>query len=354
MRERKRVLVTGAGGFIGGRVVEVLHASGPYDVRAGVRRWSSAARVGRLPVDIVLCDITDPEQVAAALHGVDMVVHCAVGDRATTVGGTEKVLHAALRAGVERVVHLSTIDVYGDRTGELHEEIPLTYSGKAYGDAKIDAEKVCADYAARGLPVVILRPTIVYGPFSELWTVEFAQRFRLGTWLLPKEDCQGTCNLVYVDDVVAAILRSFESDQAPGHVFNINGGEAITWDEYFRALNDAMGLPPLAVTRPSRARLSTAAVAPIRVAGKFVLTRFAAPVTAAYKRFPVVKRAMKFAEGVVRKTPSTAEFHMYGKVVRFPTHRAERILGYQPAFPVRDGIELSAAWLRHHGHSPQQ
>jgi nucleoside-diphosphate-sugar epimerase len=351
MHEPKRILVTGAGGFIGGRVVEVLHASGAFTVRAGVRRWSSAARIGRLPVDIVLCDITDPTQVADALRDVDFIVHCAVGDRTTTVTGTEVLLEGALQAGIDRVVHISTIDVYGGRTGSIDEATPLTYSGKAYGDSKIDAEKVCQEYYARGLPVVILRPTIVYGPFSDLWTVEFAQRFRMGTWLLPEQDCQGSCNLVYVDDLVAAILRALSTPAGAGEAFNINGTDRVTWNQYFRALNDAMGLPPLASTPRARARLSAAAMTPVRLGGKFVLNRFAGPVTAAYKRFPLVKRLMKFAEGLIRKTPSTGEFHMYARSASFPIGKAERVLGYRPAFTMDHGVALSAAWLRHHGYA---
>jgi nucleoside-diphosphate-sugar epimerase len=352
MHERNRVLVTGAGGFIGGRVVEALHASGDFTVRAGIRRWSSAARIGRLPVDIVLCDIIDPVQVADAMRDIDVVVHCAVGDRTATVTGMEVLLGCALDAGVARFVHISTIDVYGDRTGSIDESQPVMYSGKEYGDSKIDAENACRKYHQRGLPVVILRPTIVYGPFSEHWTIEFAQRFRMGTWLLPEEDCQGICNLVYVDDLVAAIGRSITSSAAIGETFNINGPDRITWNEYFRALNHAMGLPPLASTRRARARISAAAIAPVRIAGKIILKHFGGPVMAAYKRSPAVKRAMKFTEGLVRKVPSSSEFHMYGKAVAFPCRKAEELLGYRPAVSVEAGVALSAAWLAHHGYAP--
>ena len=95
---RDTILVTGAGGFIGCRVVEFLHLSGWASPRAGVRRWSSAARLGRLPVDIIQCNVTDPAQVATAVEGVDAIVHCAVGDRSVTVDGTRNLLEAAQRS----------------------------------------------------------------------------------------------------------------------------------------------------------------------------------------------------------------------------------------------------------------
>src|ERR1043166_1234625 len=116
------ILVPGAGGFIGGRVVEMLQGLLGIPVRASVRRWTSAARIGRLPVEIVLCDIADADQVRRAMDGVRGVVHCAYGDPAVFVEGTRTVLQAALEAGVDRVVHLSTMEVYGDVEGVVFVE----------------------------------------------------------------------------------------------------------------------------------------------------------------------------------------------------------------------------------------
>lgn len=125
MPDPVRVLVTGAGGFIGGRVVEALFQTPGLEPVPSLRRWSTAARIGRLPLDPVQCDLLAPDQVRAAVDGVEAVVHCAVGDRAATVQGTRNLLEAALEAGVRRVVHLSTIDVYGRAEGTVTEASPL-------------------------------------------------------------------------------------------------------------------------------------------------------------------------------------------------------------------------------------
>jgi nucleoside-diphosphate-sugar epimerase len=352
MSERRRVLVTGAGGFIGGRVVEVLHTLGVGDVRAGLRRWGSGARIGRFPVELAKCDIRDRSEANAALEGVTHVVHCAVGtvgDRETTVEGTRVLLEAALQRGVQRVVHISTIDVYGIPEGSVDESHAVVRTGRPYGDMKIEAEEVCRELADRGLPVTLLRPTLVHGPFSATWTVAFAQRVQSRPWLVAEADASGTCNLVYVDDLVGAVIAALDAPVAPGEAFNINGPERPSWHEYFSALNDAMGLPALEPQPQARARLGSLAVQPVRRSAKLILKHFQTQITALYQRSELARLAMKRAEHMIRTTPAPAEFAVYRRQVSYGTDKAERVLGYRPRFPLARALPLTAAWLKHSG-----
>ncbi len=348
MTEPRKVLVTGAGGFIGGRAVEILHATGEWHVVGGVRRWSSAARIGRFPVQIALCDVTSPSSVRDAMAGVTHVVHCAVGGRDVTVNGTANVLQAAREAGVQRVVHVSTIDVYGGEAGEMLESQPLRRTGALYGDSKIEAEEVCQT-AAAGLPLSIIRPTIVYGPFSNLWTVEFAQRLQRRPWTLPRERAGGICNAVYVDDVIQGILLGLTHPAAVGQAFNISGAETPTWFDYFTALNHHMGLPPITAESSTMALVHAWLTKPIRDGAKFALRRFKPQITALYQRSALAKRAMKSTEAMLRAAPTPGEFRLYGRTATYPIGKAQQLLGYRPRFPLDDGLRLSAAWLRHHG-----
>jgi nucleoside-diphosphate-sugar epimerase len=350
MTDPKKTLVTGAGGFIGGRTVEVLHATGRGPVVAGVRRWSSAARVGRFPVEIALCDVTSLASVRAAMEGVSHVVHCAVGGREVTVDGTRNVLEAARAAGVQRLVHLSTIDIYGCEGGEVLESQSLRRTGALYGDTKIEAEEACLTAAAAGLPLCILRPTIVYGPFSNLWTVEFAERLQHRPWPLPPERAAGICNAVYVDDVVQAVLLGLEHPAAVGEAFNVNGAEWPTWFEYFSALNAQMGLPPIAAESAAVSFVHAWAMKPARDAAKFALRRFQPQIRALYERSSLAKWSMKRAEAMFRAAPTPGEFRLYGRTATYPTAKAQRLLGYRPRFSLTEGLRLSAEWLRHHGY----
>jgi nucleoside-diphosphate-sugar epimerase len=344
-----RVLVTGAGGFVGGRIAEVLCSQG-VDVRAGLRRWGSAARIGRFPVDLVLCDVMDPASIDAALEGVDRVVHCAVGDRAVTVEGTRNMLQAAARANLRRFVHISTIDVYGDATGEVDETTPFGRTGRAYGDAKIEAEEACQEAIAQGLPVTILRPTLIHGPFSESWTIEWASRLQDRPWLLSEADCQGICNLLYVDDLVRAVRLALVREEAVGQAFNVNGPDRPTWQEYFEALNRALDLPLLVSQSKATSRLSAGVMQPVRSFAKFLLAHFEGPIMGLYQRSVLAKRLMLVAERAIKKTPTTSEFGLLTKRATFPTAKADALLGWVPRIDMTQGIDYSAAWLAHHGH----
>lgn len=341
-----RILVTGGGGFIGTRIVEALHDRG-VEVRAGIRSWKSAARVGRLPVEIVPCDVMDPGQLASAMSDVSHVVHCARGNERVNVEGTRNVLSTALSHGVERVVHLSTVSVYGPAQGSVDEETPISITGAEYGDSKIEAERLCASYQAQGLSTVILRPTIVYGPFSANWTIEFAQRLR-GRWQLPREHCEGICNLVYVDDLVQAVLLSLQHPQADGQTFVVNGPDRPTWWEYFDALSTALMGRRLEGPARRSAELAAAFMTPVKRGAKFALAHFENEIMALYQRSDVAKRAMRGLETRVRSAPSRAEFDLYGRRVDYSGAKAERLLGYRPRYDLRQGVRVSAEWLRHH------
>lgn len=350
MPEKSTTLVTGAGGFIGGRVVEAMLELGHKEVVAGLRRWSTAARIGRYPIDPVQCDLMQPAQISEVLEGVDSVVHCAVGNATVTVEGTRNLLQAALERGVRRVVHVSTIDVYGRADGTVSESHPYVETGREYGDSKIQAEEVCQEFVNKGLDVVILRPTIVYGPFSDLWTVEPAERLASGNWLLPREACLGTCNLVYVDDLVRAILLALDAPPTvSGRAYNVNGPDNVTWQEYIEALNSELELPSIEPPAAASSRTRTKLVAPVRALVKSTFSQFEAPIMSVYQKSRAARRLMKWVQSTLRKVPSQAEYDLYGRQVAFPTERARDELGYRPLVPMAEGVSTSVQWLRHEG-----
>ena len=352
MQSNMKILVTGAGGYIGGWICERFFLNGFKNIRAGIRSWSSAARIGRFPIEIVLCDVTDPVQIESAINGMDAVIHCAIGSKEVNVNGTKNLLEAALKHRIKKFIHFSTVDIYGDMEGEITESAPLSYSGRVYGDTKIDAEKICWEYGKKGIPIVVLRPSIVYGPYTKLWISKFAERIYSGKWGIFSENGEGICNLVYIEDVIRAVLLSLESDKAVGEAFNINGAELITWNEYFRQLNKALGLPALREIHPTKSKLRTSLITPIKSGARRLLTNHKATITKLYQRSEFIRTMMKRAEQTMATIPSKEELNLFAKKPIYVISKAKKVLGYEPKFNADTGIKLSTMWLHHENLFP--
>jgi nucleoside-diphosphate-sugar epimerase len=345
-----KILVTGAGGFIGGWLAECLFLDDPGCVRAGIHRWSSGVRPARFPMELVLCDILDPDQVSGAVRGVSRIIHCAKGaTRESILLGTRILLEAALKEGVRHFFYLSTTEIYRGIEGTIDENVIPRKSGQLYGDAKIDAEQACREYAAKGLPVTILRPPIVYGPFSKTWTVGIAQKLVSGNWGIFKGQAEGICNLIYISDLVAGILALMNSGCAAGDVFILNGPEAVTWNEYFERFNTALDLPPLKVIEPGRARLQAHLLEPVRNGARAARDRYGRQIKEAASLFPPAKERLKALENTLKTAPRLADFDLFNRRALFCANKAEEVSGFKPRIDLDAGLGLSAAWLRQVG-----
>jgi predicted dehydrogenase/nucleoside-diphosphate-sugar epimerase len=381
---RRRVLITGASGFIGCRTAEVLHLGHDWDVRALVHRPSGAARLARLPVEMVQGDLKSPQDMARAVQGCDAVVHCAIGTAygqrreifAVTVDGTRNLARAALVAGVQRFVHLSSIAVHGtEAEGVLDESTPVRPTcGDDYSESKAAAEKEVLKAAAAGLPAVVLRPGNVYGPFSKTFSVRPVQYLRRGALVLAGS-AETPSNTVYVDNLVQAIVRGLEApaEAARGEVFTISEGDEWTWGEFYGYFARALGAtvrtapaepPPRRAfwSRPLRwlgswwgGARTILTSAELRALGKRVLrTRPWGTLPRWFlERFPGVDRRVRRLVGTeavtVYRRPEAATADVMkvrprGGLVR--VDKARRVLGYQPVVPRERAMELTLEWLR--------
>ena len=384
----KRILVTGGTGFIGGRLVERLVLEGDSDVRVLVRNFAHASRIARFPIEMVHGDVTKPGDVERAVSDCEVVIHCVYGNsgskemqRLVNVAGTENVLAAALHAGVKRVVHLSTVAVYGTTPdGDLDETAPRRYSGGVYADSKLDAENIALDYARRrGLPVAVLQPTVVYGSFAPVWTVNVLRQLKTGCMILVNGG-NGLCNPVYVDDVVSAILLAAVKEEAVGEAFLISDGQPIIWrdffDRYARMLGSAdivsmsaaelmdahyaqkrrraKGIleETLSILREEplirRRLLRTSEVAALRKVGQSLLPKQVR--RSLNKRIGGNSQAGQPRTGLGEEKPihvmppSVVQF--YAAKTRVRIDKAKRILGYQPSFDFESGMRLTEQWAK--------
>jgi len=237
--------VTGATGFLGGRVARRLVERG-YQVRALARKSSSLAALKDLGVEIVYGEIGDKASVVAAVGGVDIVVHAAAAMRGTandfhvaTVEGTRNTLEACRASQVKKLVYISSCNVY-EVAGYAEQKI-LTEEAQLeryplrrghYSAAKLQAEALVTN-AMNLDPVrkVVLRPGTLYGPgapiFTKMMGVSFTQRL-----FLLFGDGETELPLVHVENAVDAILKCITSSAADNQVFNVVDQERISKKTY--------------------------------------------------------------------------------------------------------------------------
>lgn len=308
------VLVTGANGFIGRVLCDVLAASG--------RRVRKAVRmpVPGLPDALAVGDIGPDTNWSAALDGVESIVHLAspsdpqrssLADslaeyRRVNVAGSRRLAEQAAAAGARRLIFMSTIKVNGERTAErAYTENDAPRPEDAYGISKQEAEQALRDVAQKtGLQIVVLRPPLVYGPGVKGNFLRLMNLVARGV-PLPLGAVDNRRSLIYTGNLAGAIVKALDAPRAAGRTYLVSDGEDVSTPDLVRRLARALGVKPRLLSLPLAA-LSLAAT----LAGK--RTEFA------------------------RLTGS----------LQVDSSRIRRELGWEPRYSLTQGLTETARWYR--------
>jgi nucleoside-diphosphate-sugar epimerase len=230
-----KVFVTGGTGFIGGAVVRQLRGRGD-DVVALVRNPAKGAALEELGCALVAGDLNDERAIRSGMEGCDAVIHAAavyeVGIPASArrsmqeanVGGTERVLGAALEAGIGRVVYVSTVGVFGNTHGQVVDESyenPADDFTSEYEKTKWEAHQAARRLIDEGLPCVIVQPGGVYGPGDTSSIGVLLDQFLSGRMPLIPFPELGMC-LTHVEDIAAGILLALDRGRI-GEAYVLSG-----------------------------------------------------------------------------------------------------------------------------------
>jgi 2-alkyl-3-oxoalkanoate reductase len=357
-----RVAIVGASGFIGGRAAEMLVLRRWAKVTAVVRSYGSAVRIARLAHDFKIADALSEDQLTEAFTGCDFVFLATVGDERTIIEGPGVAARAARRAGVKRIVYLSSGMVYGFAPphGADDESPPNVDQPWGYNRRKALAERTIPELRKRlGVDIVVLRPTIVYGPRSAQFTVQLARQILAGEAYLV-EDGRGVCNAVYVDNLVTAMWQAAVVPEAANETFVISDAGSTTWQDLYLAVADAVGAPPNRIRsvsadaarstlsrRSSTARLDSFLRSPWASRARAVIPRATAlKLKAAAYAFLATSPSAHESEQVEGLDSETLSLQLCP--TRLPIAKAQRILEYKP-LPTEEGFRRTGAWLRSAG-----
>jgi len=324
-------LVTGASGFIGGRLAQRLAQEG-RTVRCLVRASSDISALEKLDVELVVGDLTDADSLVRAVRGAHHVLHCGalVSDWATVaeiarinVQGTRDLLAASVGASVRRFIHVSTTDVYGYPDGaQIDESYKPTRFRNWYAQTKLEAEaEVSHVERAAALNAVILRPATVYGPGSTDVVGEIARAIQ-GRHMLLIDRGRPLAGLCYIDNLLDAAVLALAHPAAPGNAFNVSDGLEITWRQFTDDLATGLGCP---------------------------LVRWSMPYTLAN----AIGFSLEHGYRLLRRSTglsappllSRQAVQVLGRNQDFSNRKLREMLGWEPRVDYASGLAATLAWL---------
>ncbi len=355
-----KIAIIGASGFVGLRLVERLHLEGKAEIIPIAHAYRSLAVLARFSLPWKVADATDAAALAEALKGCDAVVHAALGDAPQIVAMAAALYPAAQQAGVKRIVALSSAAVHSltPLPGTEDATPPLTKQKSEYNVAKAKAELLLNEARASGtVELVQLRPSIIHGPRSRL-VADIANQLLTGNaWLVG--DGSGICNAIAVDNLIDAIWLALTTPGADRQTFLVNDRETVTWRDFYGAIATAVGT--------DLSRVHTIVPPDFTESASEKLARFAAKKSIMALLPSVPRRVKRLAKAAAVAWPEPRQpegwclpsgpapkiseemCQLQSCRWRFPTAKAEKMLGFVPALPFGEAMRRTGAWLEFTG-----
>jgi nucleoside-diphosphate-sugar epimerase len=320
--------VTGATGLLGSHIVEQLAARGER-IRALVRPESDPEFLKKHGVELKTGDLHDPESLRGLVAGADIVYHCAakVGDwgpwklyQREVIDATANLLDACSEIGVGRVLHVSSITVYGHpkpRAELISEDEPLgqnLWVWDYYCQAKIEAERICRRYHG---PLTIIRPGWMYGPRDRNTLPRVVKALKAGRVRVMGTG-ENLLNILHAADAATGAILAADHGDSVGQAYNLSSGGELTQRRLLNLLTDLLGMPRIRKHMPFRPAFWLGFLS--EVIGHIIQL----------KRPPHITRY-----GV----------SLVGRSTGFSTAKARTQLGWEPRIKIEDGLRETLEWF---------
>ena len=328
----QKVLVTGATGLLGSHLAEQLVSKG-HRVRALVRPGSRSRFLDELGVEVVRGDLTDPATCAAAVADVALVFHCAakVGDwgrwrefQTGCIDATRTLAQAALHAGIERFIHISSTSAYGhppERQAPIDESAPLgqnIWVLDYYTRSKVDCERLLWKLADAGLPLTVIRPSWLFGERDRTTVPRLIRGFRRGEMMIVGKG-DNPLSAVYAGVVADAAILAARDPGSRGEAYNITSQGRITQRTFLDLFADAFRVPRISRRVPYALAFTGGLL--LELQDRLLLR-------------PRPPRVTRYGAWLL------------GRYLEYSTEKARARLGWEPAVGYGESIERTVRWFQ--------
>ena len=323
----QKILVTGANGFIGSNLVKRLLSEG-NEVRSLVRKTSDLSFLNGLNTELFYGDINDVESLKTALNDIDLVFHVAglaadwgpygIFDK-VNFQGTKNVAQTASKAGVKKLVYISTVAFHGFGKINMTEESPVAKNLIPYADTKYKAEQWLWDFQNQtDMKITAVRPGNVFGVNDRTFMLKYLEAMQTGKFMEVNKGRSKTCP-VFIDNLIDIITLVSREAKADGHAFIATDGLDIDWHTFNSKLADGLGI-----------KLPKASI-PYGVAYPVAKIYYGIHKTLGLKSEPFL-------------TPY--RINNGGKDYHFSIAKLQKFFDYQPRTGLDEAVEKTVAWYK--------
>ncbi len=352
------IAILGAGGFVGSRFVQMGVAAGRRDIVPVVRSCRSLARLSKYGLQHRWGEIARPETIRPAIRGCRVVVNLTVGDYSEIAANSAALYEACVAEQVRLLIHMSSAEVFGraENPNLTDDSEPDLRHWMAYARGKGQAELVLRSRMdSAPLAIVVLRPGLVWGPGST-WIVEPAGDL-LNQQAFLADGGAGICNLIFVDNLISAIMRVAQHPTPPSGFYNVADRETVTWADYYRELAGRLGVPFDRVSHLNSGKYTPNLRERVEEwRQRKIVKRIEGAIPSGSK--PVLKQQLRRAWNLVHAHPNgtcpkprvtRALWHLQHTRYKLPTAKFEKVFGNTQEFTFMQAMDKTSAWLRFAG-----